>query len=339
VRLLVVAVVAGCAHAPVPRCDLPLATGGDVALSGRSTLAGPIASVELAGAPATLFRAVIDTHPGQQLADAPLRDDLRRLWALGALADARIDARETAAGIAVVFDVMPARRIAAIHGADAPELRRLRYLKGAEYEPRRVKRVADEIETAYRRDGYLDARVAVTRRRSPELELCVAVDRGARQTIGTLTFPGAHAVSEATLLAALHGKGVNHPGGTFDPGALADDKAWLLNEYFERGMVNASVGDPRVTRHGNTLAIAVPITEGPVFHVGTLSGLAVPSTLVAGDVVVRSQIASAVDELGTRLDADVTPISSVDLEHRRVNFSFQLQWRHPWSALRFLRSR
>jgi outer membrane protein insertion porin family len=341
VRLLVLAVVAGCAHAPAPRCELPLATGGDVRLGERPALDGPIASVSVAGAPAVepLLRGVIETHTGQQLADAPLREDLRRLWALGALADARIDARATPAGIAVVFEVTPAPRIAAVHGAGAPELRRLRYLAGAAYEPRRVQRVAGEIQAGLVRDGYLDARVAVTRRRSHALELCVAVDRGARQTIGTLTFPGAHAVPAATLLAALHGKGVNHPGGTYDPGALADDKIWLLNEYSERGMINASIGEPRVARHGDTLAIAIPITEGPVFHLGRLTGLAVPHGLTMGSVIVRSKVADAIAELETRVDAEVTPIPSVDLEHHVVDFFFQIEWRHPWSALRLLRSR
>jgi outer membrane protein assembly factor BamA len=341
VRLLAVAVVAGCAHAPAPRCELPLATGGDVRLDEQPALAGPIASVAVDGAPAVepLLRGVIETHSGQQLAEAPLREDLRRLWALGGLADARIDARETPAGIAVVFEVTPAPRIAAVHGAGAPELRRLRYLAGAVYEPERVRRVAGEIEAGFIRDGYLDARVAVTRRGSRAPELCVAVDRGARQTIGTLTFPGAHAVPAATLLAALHGKGVNHPGGTYDPTALAGDKIWLLNAYSERGMINASIGEPRVARHGNTLAVAIPITEGPVFHVGHLGGLVVPRGLATGSVIVRSKIADAIAELETRLDAEVTPIPTVDLEHRLVDFFFQIEWRHPWSALRLLRSR
>ena len=315
--------------------------GGDVRLDEQPALAGPITSVTIAGAPAVepLLRGVIETHTGQQLADAPLREDLRRLWALGGLADVRIDARETPAGIAVVFELTPAPRISAVHGAGAPELRRMRYLAGAVYEPRRVQRVAREIEAGYIRDGFLDARVAVRRRRSAALELCVAVDRGARQTIGTLTFPGAHAVSAATLLGALHGKGVNHPGGTYDPAALADDKPWLLNEYYQRGMINASIGEPRITRRGDTLAIAIPVTEGPVFHLGRLTGLAVPHGLTTGDVIARSTIAAAIDDLSTRLDADVTPQTSVDRDHRRVDFVFQLEWRHPWSALRLLRSR
>ena len=74
------------------------------------------------------------------------------------LADARVDAAQTPAGIAIVFAVAPEPRIAAVHGADAPELRRLRWLAGSPFEPKRIARIVREIEAAYLRDGYLDAR-------------------------------------------------------------------------------------------------------------------------------------------------------------------------------------
>lgn len=340
-RLLVLAMLAGCAHAPPPTgCTLPLATGGDGRPGEPVDRAGTIASVDVEGAPAIapLLRGVIETHTGQLLAEAPLQGDLRRMWALGVLADARIDARKTVAGIDVVFAVTPTPRIAAVHGAAAPELRRLRYLEGAAYEPRRILRIAGEIEAAYIRDGYRDARVAVKRRRSRDLELCVVAHPGARQTIGALTFPGSHAVTEATLLGALHGKGVNHPGGTYDREALTNDTVFLLNEYFERGMIEAKVGEPRVTRRGDTLAIEVPVTEGPVYHLGALTGLVVPRGIATGDLFVRSKLGAADDELSTRLDGYVTPVTKLDLEHRRVDINFEIEWRHPWSALRLLRS-
>src|SRR5512135_800358 len=125
VRLLVLAVLAGCAHAPPPTaCTLPLATGGGDGPGELVERVGTIASIEVEGAPAiaSLLRGVIETHTGQPLREAPLQDDLRRLWALGVLADARVDARATAAGIDVVFAVTPEPAIAAVHGADRREL-------------------------------------------------------------------------------------------------------------------------------------------------------------------------------------------------------------------------
>jgi outer membrane protein insertion porin family len=340
VRVLILAAIAGCAHAPPPSCTLPLAMPGTLGPVEPVDRTGTIAAVDVEGAPALepLLRGVIETHTGVALAEAPIHEDIRRMWALGVLSDVRVDARETLAGIDVVFAVTPEPRIAAVHGAGTPELRRLRYFAGAPYEPVRIRRVAAEIEAAYVRDGYLDARVAVERRQSPDLELCVDAHPGSRQTIATLRFPGAQRVSDRVLLAALHGKGVNHPGGTYDPTSLVDDAPFLLNEYYERGMVNAKVGEPTVTRTGNSLTVSVPITEGPVFHLGALTGLVVPKSITTGDLFVRSKLATADDELGTRLDAWVTPVTQVDLDRKTIDIHFELEWRHPWSALRLLSS-
>ncbi|HSN29016.1 MAG TPA: POTRA domain-containing protein [Kofleriaceae bacterium] len=298
-------------------------------------LDGTVASVAIEGAPelAPLLRGVVETHTGQDVSQAPLREDLRRLWALGVLADARVDAHEEADGLAVVFAVTPQPRIARVLGAEAPELRRLRWLSGTPYEPARVQRVAREIEAGYVRDGYLDASVAV--RRSRGFDLCVRVVRGPHVTIRSLVFRGAHRVTQATLLGALHGKGVNHPGGTYDAVALDEDSIWLLDEYYERGMIEAKIGTPEVARHGDHVDVIVPVTEGQVFHIGVLSGLAVPPRIRAGDLFVRSELATAMQELGDKLDAVVTPVTNVDESHRTIAIEFQIQWRSPWSALRY----
>ena len=127
-------------------------------------------------------------------------------------------------------------------------------------------------------------------RRSRDLDLCVSAHRGPQVTIRTLTFPGAHAVTPSMLLGVLHGKDVNRPGGTYDEQALDNDQLWLVNEYYERGMIDAKIGTPRLERHGNKLDVAVPIAEGPVFRLGALRGLVVPQTLHRGDVFVRSKV-------------------------------------------------
>jgi len=341
VRLLVLAVLAGCAHAPPESCTLPLAPGGDAAASRPVERVGTIASIAIEGAPAIapLLRGVIETHTGEALAEAPLAADLRRLWALGVLADVRVDARATAAGIAVVFAVTPEPPIAAVHGADAPELRRLRYLAGAPFEPRRIARIAGEIEAAYVRDGHVDARVEVRRRRSHEVELCVDAKPGPQVTIRSLTFPGSHAVPEVTLLGVLHGKGVNHPGGTYDAGALERDNLWLLAEYFDRGMLEARVDPPRVTRRGDRLDIAIPVSEGPVFRIGALRGFVLPRGVASGEVFARSKLVAGLNALDEQLDATVTPITKLDTDARRVDMTFTVEWRMPWSVLHWLASR
>ncbi|MBV8756863.1 MAG: hypothetical protein JO257_06305 [Deltaproteobacteria bacterium] len=335
----VVVGIAACAHAPalVPAtaCTEPLAVGGDATVQSPQVLAGTVTSVAFEGANelAPLLAGVVETHTGQDVSDAPLREDLRRLWAFGVLADARIDARETADGVAIIFAVTPQPRVARVVGADAPELRRLRWLAGTPYEPMRVQRVAREIEDGYLRDGYLDATVAV--RRSRGFDVCVRAYRGPRVTIHSIVFRGAQRVTQATLLGALHGKGVNHPGGTYDAQALDEDTIWLANEYYERGMIEAKIGPPEVARFGDHVEVVVPVTEGDVFRVGEMSGLVVPTAIHPGDLFVRSKVTTAMQELGDRYDLQLVPVTTVDHEHRTVAIEFHILWGSPWSALRY----
>lgn len=318
-----------------PACTESLALGGDATARTPQPLAGTVASVAIEGAPelAPLLRGVVETHTGQDVSDAPLREDLRRLWAFGVLGDARVDAHETAAGVAIVFAVTPLPRVASVVGAETLELRRLRWLAGTPYEPVRVLRVAREIEAGFVRDGYMDASVAVKRSRG--FDLCVRAYRGPHVTVGKVVFRGAKQVTQATLLGALHGKGVNRPGGTFDPQALDDDTPWLANEYYERGLIEVKIGSPKVERYGNRVDVTVPVTEGEVFRIGELSGLVVPAKIHRGDVFVRSKLTAAMQELGDQLDAQVVPITQLDEAHRTVAIQFQLLWRRPWSALRY----
>lgn len=331
--------IAACAHAPALRapatCSEPLAVGGNATASTPQPLDGIVASVSIEGAPelAPLLRGVVETHTGQDVSDAPLREDLRRLWAFGVLSDARVDAHETGGGVAIIFDVTPQPRVARVVGAESPELRRLRWFAGTPYEPVRVMRVAREIEAGFVRDGYMDASVAVKRSRG--FDLCVKAYRGPKVKVGSFVFRGAKQVSQATLLGALHGKGVNRPGGTYDPAALEDDQLWLANEYYERGLIQVKIGSPQVERYGNRVDVTVPVTEGDVFRIGGMSGLAVPAKIHRGDVFMRSKLTTAMAELGDKLDAQVVPVTQLDEAQHTVAIQFQLLWRRPWSALRF----
>ena len=110
-----------------------------------------------------------------------------------------------------------------------------------------------------------------------------------------------------------------------------------MNEYYERGMIEAKIGSPKLERYGNRLDVAVPITEGPVFHLGELRGLAVPRTLHRGDVFVRSKVTGG--GRGARRSRSmptVVPITQLDAEHHTHRFHFEITWRMPWSALRLL---
>jgi len=192
------------------------------------------------------------------------------------------------------------------------------------------------------RDGRLDAKIAVRRARAPGVALCVAAEPGPRVTIGKLTFPGRRAIAEKDLVSAMRGKGVNHVGEIFDEEALDLDRMWMLDRYYERGMINARIADPRTQRRGNHLDVEIPIDEGPVFHLGALrmeNGLPAPRGLARGELFVRSRITAYSRALEERLGygSNAWPVSHVDLESLRVDLTWHVEWSWPWGALHWLR--
>jgi outer membrane protein insertion porin family len=285
---------------------------------------------------ADLLRRELATKPGAMLDDAPLAEDMRKLWSLGVIDDARIEVE----GARVTFVVAPRRAITNVvhRGGDALAQSRFRELEAASFEPSRIHRMTEALRESYVREGRLDATVEAKQRTyATGVEVCVAANPGPKVTIAKLEFPGNKAVPRTKLIDALHGKEakVNRVGGPLDEAALEYDELWLLNEYYERGHIDAHIGKPAVKRRGNRLHVAIPIDEGPLYRLGALDA-PVPIALRRGDVFVRSKMHEAIEAIRKQVGADyVTPITSVDKAARRIDVRFEIEWRWPWDALRF----
>lgn len=343
--------LAACTHrSPVATCG-----AGWVGLSERrgvtDALVEPrtdttIRSIAVRGvAPevAATLRSAVQTRPGQRVSEAPLADDVRRLWALGVIADARVEL----AGDALEFVVTSRPRIGRVvtPRVDPVALRRFELLAGARFDPARLHRIANATERSYAREGYLDARVALAMaRRADAVDVCIAATPGPRVTIAKLELAGRRQVPEAVLRAAIHGAaaGINVPGGVYDEEALVANTPALLDAYYERGMMLAAIGAPRVTRRGHTLHVTLPITEGPVFRFGALGVEGMPHVTLPfsrDEIITRSRIAqlrAALEELaGTTIDVR----TSFDRDANRIDLTFIAQRRWPWDVFMSLPSR
>lgn len=344
-KVLAVVALAGCASSsPSPA----VCGGGWAPLSTEHAhVAAPdleardattITAVRIAGIDAALavtLRRELATKPGDLLVDAPLADDLRRLWKLGVIEDARV----TLEGDAVTFVLTPRPTITHVvrKGGDALAQSRFRQLASTPFEPSRIRRMAAALEESYLRAGRLDARVEARHRvHAGGVDVCIATNPGKRITIASLEFPGAKAVPGTKLRQVLRGKeaNVNRVGGTFDESALAADEIYLQLELWERGFADARVGVPIVKRRRGKLDVAIPIEEGPRYRIGTVTS-PIPVPLQTGAVFSRTSIVTARDQLQKLLGVDVSPATHVDREAMTVDVTFEVNWRWPWDALRF----
>jgi len=289
---------------------------------------------------AATLRMELATKPGTPLVEAPLAEDLRRLWKLGVIEDASV----VVGNGEVTFALSPRPTITSVvrKGGDALAQQRFRQLVATPFEPSRIRRMTEALQESYVREGRLDARVEARHRAHPTgVDVCVAANPGPRITIAKLEFPGSKAVPKQQLLSVLHGKdaNVNRVGGAFDEAALEFDNLFLLNEYWERGHLDAKVGKPTVKRRGKRLHVAIPIDEGPRYRIGTIDApVAVP--LRSGDLFRRSKVVEATEKIRTSLAPyNVYPSTHVDKATRRVDITFEVEWRFPWDALRFWLSR
>lgn len=334
-----------CAHSsPAPTCATNFVT-----LSQRSSTATDaglarrpyswITAVRVTGVQPALARTLeqqLTTEVGMMVSDAPLRDDLRRLFKSGVVADAQV---ELVGEDQIEFVVEPRATISrvVVRGGDPQTARRFRLLEGAPYEPARLRRMAEQAQVAYVRAGWLEATVEARRAIAGDrVSVCVAANRGPKLTIREIAFPGRAAVSATTLTAAMRSKS-NKVGSAFDPGAFEGDKIFLEAEYWDRGHADVRVGIPRAIKKGHGLVLEIPIDEGPVFRFGTLSAshrLDAPIALTPGDVFGRTKVIKAREELRALPGVeDAIPLTKLDHEHRTVDITFQIQWRWPWFAL------
>jgi outer membrane protein insertion porin family len=314
---------------------------------------GVVSSVAVKGVEphlAQTLQSVVTIHPGDRIDHDQVAENVRKLWALGMFSDLEVEVATTHLGAALTFVVKQQPKIDHVYlmgpGADRLELRRLRWLVGAPYDPQRIGRMVDDTRRAYIQDGYLDAKI-IASRSVGSVGLCVDADPGPRVRIGSVHFSGQHAIPERELVAAIHGgdSGINHVGGIYDREALADDYVQLQYLLYEHGLVAATLRDPHTSRHGDRIDVEIPIDKGAVFRIGrlevrALGGEHVSTGLTPGQVFVRSHVIAAIERIRERVggDAVVVPVTRLDNEHHTVDLVFEIVWKWPWDALRLLRS-
>jgi outer membrane protein insertion porin family len=326
--------IAACGHQrPALRC--PSGNGAIDSHGDRSTVevpSGRVSSVRVVGVAADLARTLelgLATRPGMELPAAALVDDLRMLWASGTIADARV---ELDGDGAVRFAVTPRARITSlvVRGGDAESARRFRLLEGGLYEPARILRMTQAAQEAYAREGRIDAVVApsVTLARG-RVDVCIQATPGPRIRIGALAFAGNRELTTSHLLAALRrGPVPSQVGASYDPIGLSEGLWYVSLAYWDAGFVDVNVGEPRVERRGDRVAIEVAVVEGPRFRFGAITTsrpVAIRLPLVAGQPFSRTLVTQAIDQLveATR-GADVVPKTTVDRERHTVAIAFEI---------------
>lgn len=316
-------------------------------------LNGEISAIEIvtSGEREGELRRVVQSQPGDPIRSEQIGEDLRAIWALGAIEEVRVVGRTLESGkVRIRYIVTESPKIHAldIDGVEHLEPARLREVVqtqvGQHLDPLVLHEDRERVRVLYQTAGYLEVEVEARLETlgDDQLEVRLRVSEGSRTPISAITFAG-NEVPAKRLLERWSALGVNVVGGGYVESSVDQNITALRAYYADQGYVDARVGIPKLTQSPNqeTVALEIPVEEGTRYEVGTLEvdllGGQPPEPYLELLRLRRGQVFSAtqVDEAADRLkqlhraqgkvDASVRIHLTANTEANEIDLRFEVR--------------
>ncbi|HTO08183.1 MAG TPA: outer membrane protein assembly factor BamA [Myxococcota bacterium] len=308
---------------------------------------------------ADAVKAVIGTKVGDKITQSRLAEDVRRIYGLGFFHNVRVDIdRAPGGGALVTYQVEenPVIRQVSISGNQnigSDDIKqKLTITVGSTVDYPLLMENKQRIEAQYQAKGYYQAKVDYTLEPQGEGSVGVNFDvvEGKKLKLREIDFRGNKALSDRQLRGAMQTKvwtltswvtQMWDNSGLYAEPLFYQDLDKIQRLYMDQGYIRVQLGEPDVQVSDEGIKVAVDISEGPQFHVGTVDVLGdetmdrdqLLSLLEQrqGDVFSRSKLTADVDRLrsfyGDRgfYDAAVNPITQVDPEKLTVATNFEVK--------------
>jgi outer membrane protein insertion porin family len=344
-----------------PPVDLAAPAAGEPAVA--TGFKGVVVSeIEISGnrrIEADAVKAVIGTKVGEKLSQSRLAEDLRRIYGLGFFHNVRVDVDRAPGGGAIVtyhVEENPVIRQVSISGNQnlgSDDIKgKLTITVGSTVDYPLLIENQQRIEAQYQAKGYYQAKVNYTLEPQGEGSVGVNFDvnEGKKLKLREIDFRGNQALSDRQLNAVMQTKvwtltswvsQMWDNSGLYAEPLFYQDLDKIQRLYMDQGYIRVQVGEPEVQVTDEGIKVAVDISEGPQYRVGTIDVLGDETMdrdqLLAliqqktGDVFSRSKLTGDVDRLrsfyGDRgfYDAAVNPITQVDPEKLTVACNFEVK--------------
>ena len=301
------------------------------------------------------IRDAMRTRVGDVLDRDRVREDIRRVFALGFFSDVRVEARRTAEGLVLVVVVAekPAIHSVRIEGNDSISTSDLE--EDLDVRPYQVfdraalKRNAAKIAQKYVEKGFFLVSVDYRVEERPDNQVAVIfeVQENSKVRVQRIEFVGNEHVSDEELKAAMLTKEGNYLSFLTGAGIYRDevferDLHAITGVYYDRGFINVRIDRPTVeiSPDMQSIQITIPVEEGEQFFIGRLgfSGdiLTTEEDLLKllsvreGEVFSRSRLQEDIQRI-TRLYHDeayayvnIAPLTRVHADTRRVDITFDI---------------
>jgi len=301
------------------------------------------------------IRAAIKSREDKPFAIDQVREDLRSIFALGYFTDVQVDIKSTPKGKEVIFIVVekPSIKDIVIKGNQKIKVddikEKMTLVTRSILNLEKVKGNADLIRRLYFSKGYYGVKVEdkVEPLETNEVVVTFEITEGPKGHIKKITFKGnTHLKSgdlkgviqtkEWTLLSYLTKTGI------LDEDILKNDVLLINAYYIDHGYLESKISEPKIDlRDPKRIRIEIDITEGPLFHVGTIdfkgdllttkTDLFKALTIKRGDPYRNSEVRKDINALTEKFAnqgyayVDVTPDPSIDPRTQIVNLTFEIE--------------
>jgi outer membrane protein insertion porin family len=269
-------------------CLLVLIALAGVADGWAQRAAPVIAQIKIVGnqrVETDAIRVHITSQAGQPLNPATVDNDLKSIYRMGFFTRVNAYVRREPSGAVLTFVVAEEPLVSEIRfsgmkkisPSDEQIVNAMALHSGALLDRTRVKQSIRNISDVYQAKGYLDATASSRTIAGPNNTVLLVFDikEGPQVEISALRFVGNHHLNSRLLSAAMQTRPHSifsyfTGSGVLDQKKLQQDVDHLTAAYYSAGYLNAHVGYPALTRHGNSLVVSFDISEGPRYQVGTV---------------------------------------------------------------------
>ena len=226
----------------------------------------------------SLILSTFGLSPGDALAPGPVRDGIKRLWALRLFSDIQVDGERGDGGVVLTIRVVERPRITSVRLEGAKEIGddELREKTSTKTGTLLDRRVLEEdrrkILQAYLDEGFARAAVTVLPKvTGTSAEVTFKIEEGEKSRIRAISFEGNTAFSDDDLRGEMktRKKGFLR-GGTYKPEKLEEDLERIAAFYRNHGFKDARVADHSLaySPDGKRLEIQIQVEEGGKFTIG-----------------------------------------------------------------------
>ena len=229
------------------------------------------------------IRIHLTAQPGQPLNDAVVDQDVKAIYRMGFFTDVHASVEQQGGQVILTYHVKERPLITDVRTEGMSEIKptadevvgAIKLHSGVIEDPQLVQSSIQALRSVYQSKGYLDADITFRTVPGPSNTAVGVfhVSEGPLVEVSAVKFVGNKAFSDSRLRGLMETRKHNilsrfFNSGTLDRAKLQDDVDRMTAFYYNHGYLQVHIGDPTVTRHGNSIIVTVTIDEGSVFTVG-----------------------------------------------------------------------